>query len=140
MTPGLPDRDDIEAVLRREPVLQRPAVELFTWQPSWRRDDGVVMLPTVEYSPEFLGFLRALGGHGFLVPFDWPAWADDGMAIQTDPSRLAEADLATIVRLFTMHVRADRFSEGHLATAIERGWLLALLRRLRTLLDGTPTG
>jgi Family of unknown function (DUF6508) len=129
----LPDRDDIEAILAWEPVLRRPAPELFEWQPSRRRDDGVHTMPYVEFAPEFLGFLKALGHHRFLVPFAWPAWAEEGMAIQRDPARLREADLPTIVRLFTMHVRADRFMEGHLAEAIERGWLLALLERLRSI-------
>ncbi|HEX6844955.1 MAG TPA: DUF6508 domain-containing protein [Actinomycetota bacterium] len=131
----LPDRDQMEAIVAWEPVLRRPAAELFEWEPSWRRDDGVIMMPYVNYSQDVLDFLRALSGHGFVVPFDWPAWASEGMAIQEDPARLAEADLWTVVRLFTLHVRADRFSEGHLAEAIERGWLLALLDRLRALLD-----
>jgi hypothetical protein len=133
---ALPGREQIEAILAWEPVLRRPAAELFTWEPSRRGDDGVITLPYVDYSQEVLDFLRALAGNGFVVPFDWPAWASEGMAIQEDPARLAEADLWTVVRLCTLHVRADRFSEGHLAEALERGWFLALLGRLRALLVG----
>jgi O-acetyl-ADP-ribose deacetylase len=129
----LPDRDSIERILDWEAVLRKPADSLFEWEPSRRRDDGVHAMPYVNYAPEFLDFIRALSEHGFVVPFDWPAWAEEGMAIQEDPTRLREADLRTIVRLFTLHVRADRFNEGHLAEAIERGWLLGLLQRLRVL-------
>ena len=92
-------------------------------------------MPWVRYSEPFLGFIGALNERGFVVPFDWPAWAEEGMAIQRDPARLAVADLSTIVRLCTMHVRADRLSEGHLAEAIDQGWLLAILDRLRALRD-----
>jgi hypothetical protein len=129
----LPDRQAIDAILSFEQVLRRPASELFRWEPSRRRDDGVISMPYVGYAPEILAFERALAEHGFVVPFGWPAWAEEGMGIQRDPALLGEADLRTIVRLFTLHVRADRFSEGHLAEAIERGWLLALLERLEVL-------
>jgi hypothetical protein len=135
----LPDRDAIKAIVAWEPLLRRPPDELFRWEPSRTDEDGVMSLPYVEYSPAFLDFLRALSGHGFIVPFDWSAWADEGMAIQEDPSRIAVADLATVVRLFTMHVRADRFTEGHLAAVIERGWCLDLLARLRVLVEDEPT-
>ena len=134
----LPDADAIEAILVWEPILRKLADELYEWEPSRERDDGVLTMPYVEYSSEILGFERALSEHGFVVPFDWPTWADEGMAIQRDPARLSEADLRTVVRLFTLHVRADRFSEGHLAEAIDQGWLLALLERLRVLQEGAP--
>lgn len=136
----LPTPEDIRAILGWEEVLRRPSIDLFEWEPSRTRDDGVMTMPYVVYAPDMLAFLRELSGHGFIVPFDWPAWAQEGIAIQQDPDRLREADLRTIVRLFTMHVRADRFNEGHLAEAIERGWLLALVERLRVINGEEPTG
>ena len=136
----LPDRDGIEGLLEWEPILRKPADELYEWEPSRTRDDGVIMMPYVEFSSEILGFERALSEHGFVVPYDWPSWAAEGMAIQQDPARVRQADLRTIVRLFTLHVRADRFNEGHLAEAIEQGWLLALLERLRALTEEAPPG
>ena len=78
----LPDLDAIAAILQWAPILRRPAGDLYGWQPSRVRDDGVLTMPYVEYSHEILGFERALSEHGFVVPFDWPTWADEGMAIQ----------------------------------------------------------
>jgi len=58
---------------------------------------------------------------------------EEGRAYEADPARLAAADVATLRRLITLHVRADRFVEGHLAAVAADGTLLTLLRRVRDL-------
>jgi Family of unknown function (DUF6508) len=52
-----------------------------------------------------------------------------------DPALLAQADLLTLRKLLTAHVRQDRFIEGHLAQMLENGHISAILRRLRELRD-----
>jgi hypothetical protein len=87
------------------------------------------------YSPQVLQFVETLYREGFIVPFDWSAWQDEAARYVTDPSLLDSADLPTLQKLLTTHVRADRFSSGHLAQMIECGHILAVLRRLKTIRD-----
>jgi O-acetyl-ADP-ribose deacetylase len=47
-----------------------------------------------------------------------------------DPKAIAGADLLTLRKLLTAHVRGDRFTEGHLAAVLEKGHILAILKRL----------
>ena len=47
-----------------------------------------------------------------------------------DPSRLSRARLLTVCKVLTTLVRADRFCEGKLAEALERGVSQAAMRRL----------
>ena len=53
-------------------------------------------------------------------------------------SSLETADLTTLRKLLTTHVRADRFSEGHLAGVLQSGHIVAVLRRLRKIRDQLP--
>lgn len=61
-----------------------------------------------------------------MVVFDWVRWR----AKVSDPTALGGADLLTLRKLLTFHVRADRFSEGHLISAFEKGHITTILRRL----------
>lgn len=45
--------------------------------------------------------------------------------------KIERADATTIQKLFTTHIRADRFCEGHLASLFENGFIVALLQRLK---------
>jgi len=71
-------------------------------------------------------FVRALSGQAIMVVFDWARWR----AEVSDPTALGGADLLTLRKLLTFHVRADRFSQGHLISASEKGHITAILRRL----------
>jgi hypothetical protein len=44
---------------------------------------------------------------------------------------MSKAPLEVVVKLFTLHVRADRFNEGNLAHALDQGWIAQLLRSLK---------
>lgn len=43
----------------------------------------------------------------------------------------------TLRKLLTAHVRADRFSEGHLASVLESRHITAMLRRLKRIREQT---
>ena len=61
-----------------------------------------------------------------MVVFDWSRWR----AEVSDPTAVGGADLLARRKLLTFHVRADRFSEGHRISVFERGYIIAILRRL----------
>ena len=89
--------------------------------------------PTYE-SPEVGRFAEAVYKAGLVrTEFDWSRWAaGDGAAFRS-AAAMAGADLETLVNCLTVQVRADRFSTGALAEAIDAGAIPAVLARLQVL-------
>ncbi|WP_406699679.1 DUF6508 domain-containing protein [Singulisphaera sp. Ch08] len=88
-----------------------------------------------SYSEDVSSFIQVLYKQGWVVSFDWPQWQEEAERLVESPTDLARADAATIRRLLTLHVRKDRFCEGHLAEMLKNGHILALLYRLREIRD-----
>ncbi len=120
----LPDRAQIDAVLLLLPELEQPGAgkgEIYRLPGS---------LPHELNSPAVDRLHTALGRNGFIQPFDWQAWGDRVREFMDNPALLDSADLETLCRLLTAHVRADRFIEGHLNQVVTDGHIQAILRRL----------
>ncbi len=94
----------------------------------WRTPAGG--FPYFEFSAEVSEFISALYRQGFLVVFDWPGWSQRAR-YESDPAALEVTDLLTLRKLLTAHVRVDRLIEGHLASVLESGHIVAILRRLK---------
>jgi hypothetical protein len=86
-----------------------------------------------RYSDEVGRFVKTLYSEGFIVPFDWPAWQEEAKQYLDNPTLLDEADLSTVQKLLTTHVRKDRFVGGHLAAMLDNGHIHAILKRLEAL-------
>ncbi|TWT78879.1 hypothetical protein CA13_02760 [Planctomycetes bacterium CA13] len=79
-------------------------------------------------------FLQALYRQNWVSPeCNWTEWQDTANTFMEEPSKIETADAQTIRKLFTTHVRANRFCEGHLASMFENGHIVLLLRRLQTI-------
>ncbi len=79
---------------------------------------------------------EALYRERFIVPFDWGGWADEARRYtEGGEAALATADRATLRKLLTTYVRADRFAAGTLAAQFQSGQIAAILRRLRQIRD-----
>src|SRR5436190_8360569 len=101
------------------------------WRGGDRNADGSITVPYFEPSDFLLRFVAACSEGGWVrSDFDWGAWQDEAVKYVEDPDLLAQANLDTIERLLTLHIRRDRFYEGHLVWAVESGHITALLRRL----------
>jgi hypothetical protein len=107
--------------------------EAGVWSQS-KVEDGALTLPFWTPSPVVERFLAGLNERGLIVNFDWPRWWH-GRGLARDPARIGHAGARTCLKLLTLHVRADRFTEGHLAAMFESGQIVAILRRLKVLLD-----
>jgi len=83
---------------------------------------------------EIYNFMQVLYDNNIIYSFDWPAWEDEAEKLHEKPDALALSDLETLRKLLTVHVRKDRFCEGHLAGVIRDGHVLAILKRLNGLL------
>ena len=116
--------------------LERPGFTIGTWSGGQRDAEGVIHMPYVEYSADGLRFMRDMGAGGWVYPFDWMTWAStpEARILIEDPSRIADASAEDLARLLTTIIRGDRFSEGQVLGAYERGTLTAIARRARTLL------
>ena len=132
--PPMPSREDVEALARYADVLDRPAEELYEWRSPEEDEDGTPSFPFVSYKPLVMRFLDDVLHRDFLIDFDWPAWQGKALRLQTTPGALEDATLDDLRKLLTVHIRKHRFVEGHLAQALDEGWIQAILRRLRLLL------
>jgi O-acetyl-ADP-ribose deacetylase len=106
--------------------------ELYKWV-TFKEQNEVMQMPYVDYSPEVLRFRSALGSSGFIQPYDWMAWQEEASRYVNEPDLLKTAGLETLRKLFTLHVRRDRFVEGHFSEMIDTGHIRALLHRLKEL-------
>ena len=79
-------------------------------------------------------FVVTLHASGFIEPYDWIA--DDAARHEEirDPAALESMDLDTFRRTVIVHVRADRFCEGHLLLLARNGYLAAIIERARQLI------
>lgn len=108
------------------------------WHPSepMPADPDAWTMPWYELSDRAEAFVRALGG--IVEPFDWMAWlpTPEGQALYHDRGALATASADQLTRLATALVRSERFGEGELAAAFERGVMLGIARRAAVLAEG----
>ena len=89
-------------------------------------------MPWFEYSEEVLEFQKALYDNGWIDgSFNWGDWQDTAQEYIEQPEKITSADDETIQKLFTTHVRKEKFCEGHLATMFANGQIVALLQRLQ---------
>jgi hypothetical protein len=99
---------------------------------SWELPEG--QFPWFNLEDVVIEFQQALNDNEWVTPaFDWTEWQQSAQEFVNSPKKVERADTATIQKLFTTHVRKDRFCEGHLASMFENGHIVALLRRLKTI-------
>jgi hypothetical protein len=121
--------EQIDAVLEYLPTFERPGYQAG----EWRTREG--SFPSFVYHSEVTDFIQTLYEQGFVIYLDWTSWREHAERYQSDSASLAEADLLTLRKLLTVHVRADRFVEGHLAGVFASGHIAAILRRLEQVRD-----
>ncbi|MDZ7956457.1 MAG: O-acetyl-ADP-ribose deacetylase [Aulosira sp. DedQUE10] len=85
------------------------------------------------YSKEFNKFITSVYQENFVIGFDWPAWQNEAHRLITNPELLILADISTLQKLLTTHIRKERFCSGHLAAMIENGHFLAIFHRLQAI-------
>ena len=96
----------------------------------WITEKGY--FPYFLSSPEVDRFQHALYDQNIVFSFDWSAWEEKKYYAENNDA-LADADLLTLRKLLTAHIRSDRFVEGHFGAVVESGHIAAILRRLQQL-------
>ncbi len=116
---------NIDAVLAYLPYFENTNNVFFTTSDAW--------VDPYDFSPTVLDFIETLHDESFIGLYDLSKWQEDAVKYIEDAALLDMADLETIRKLLTLHVRKDRFCSGHLADMIECGHILAILKRLKTI-------
>ena len=97
------------------------------------------VMPWFNYDEAVVEFQQILYANDWVTPkVHWVEWQDVAEEYVDSPEKIKSADVVTIQKLFTTHVRKDRFCEGHLASMFENGHIVALLRRLKDIREITP--
>jgi hypothetical protein len=115
----------LDAVLRFLPIFEQPGYVFG----EWRSPKG--QFPYYSMTTEAMDFFRTI--QPILFPFDWSSWQGEAEKYVVDPQALGTADLLTMRKLLTTHVRMDRFVGGHFGGMLESGHITAILRRLKEL-------
>ena len=123
----IPTKEQIEAVLEYLDYFKYPKEKPYSTDVEANRFD-----PN-EYSGTVHRFVQTLYDNKLVQPFDWGEWQDEAKKYVENDALLKEGDIETIIKLFTSHVRKDRFCSRHLAGVIDNGHILKLLTRLELL-------
>lgn len=110
------------------------------WQGGEADAAGVIQMPWYEYSPEIDRFTSDMYAAKLVRSIDWMRWAGtpEAQRLISDPSSIAEATHDDLIYVLTTIIRGERFSDGEIAGAYERGTLLAIAERAQALLGGEP--
>lgn len=112
------------------------------WQGGEADAAGVIQMPWYEYQPGVDRFVEDMYATKLVRPVDWMAWAGtpEAQHLIADPAAIAGATQDDLIYLVTTIIRGERFSDGEIAGAYERGTLLAIAQRAQALLDGVDGG
>ena len=115
----------IQRILKFLPIFDDPEFEFTRPDPDGGWDQWE--------APELDQFVSELYNIDFLIQFDWPDWQDEAVRFYQEPDLIEQADLTTIRKLLTLHVRKDRFVDGHLSGMFEDRHIQNILRRLKVI-------
>ena len=116
-------KENIDAILKYLPVFEKKGFKAGKWEKD-------IMNPFFRYSKKVSDFRTDCYDQNIIYPFDWTKWVKAKDYIR-NAKLLNKASLLTLRKLLTLHMRKDRFCEGHLVSLIEEGHIVDILRRLK---------
>jgi hypothetical protein len=122
----LPTLQDIEALTSFLPRLYADGLSpVIRWE-GGKQKDGSFTLPYPTYDPLVEEFFHSGGG----VWMDHEYNPEQAYQMLQDEQTVKTASLPQIKTMFTFCVRGERFSDGHWAEMIEKGYIRRILERL----------
>jgi hypothetical protein len=90
-----------------------------------------------RYSEKFYDFIMLASESLAIVGFDWHTFYEEDPSFNkgTLAGKVKEMDLHTIRKWMTTMIRLERFNSGTYAQMIDQGMFLAILQRIKQLLD-----
>ena len=121
----------IDKLLKFLPIFEQNGYRCAEWVQPPPSEDGINVFPFLKYYEAVNEFITILYEEGFIIiSFDWVHW-QYGKNLCKNPKALEKAKLKTLQKLLTVHIRCERFCEGHLAIELESGDIIGILRRLK---------
>ncbi len=125
--------DHVRALLKYLPYFERRG-QSFGAPPGVSMEKGSGLITPAVLSWRASAFVKTCYDNGFVQGFDWPKWQNEAARLLRDEGEFFRtANLDTLVKLLTTHIRKDRFVDGHLLCVMESGHIGRILRRLRDL-------
>ena len=108
-----------------------PALEAMRTSSDDAPSSGRRMDTAVDPEPEVVKrFRQDLYDSGLILyDFDWIQWEREHR-VRSDLEAIARADIETLRKVLTAHVRADRYFAGHLTDVCQKGIIPAAVRRM----------
>ncbi len=123
---GLPTLQDIERLTAYLPRLYAEGFSpVIRWEGGANLKDGSFTLPYPKYDPLVEEFFRFGGAW-----IDYEYNPEQAYQMLKDEGVVKTASLPQIKSMLTFCVRGERFSDGHWAEMIEKGYICRILERL----------
>ncbi len=115
--------------------ISEPGFATATWEGGTPDADGVIQMPYVTYTERLDAFVADMYRVKMVQSFDWMQWAETprGHELLTDPDALADATGEEVSRVLIAVIRAERFGDGAIEDAFEKGLIQAAARRAQAL-------
>lgn len=114
------------------PILSEPDFVTGAWTEPRRSSEGVITMPWFHFSDPAAAFVTAIARDDvaahYLRPVDDEA-RSTAMHMIEHPPAIANASVEQIGWILTYLLRADRFVEGSLAQAFDKGLMRAIAQR-----------
>ena len=128
MEESRPTLQDIAALTAFLPRLYAEGFSpVLSWSGGEKRTDGSFTLAYPNYNPVVEEFYRQVSSGGWL---DYGYDPEQAYGMLRDEDLIKAASLSQIKTMLTFCVRGERFSDGHWAEMIEKGYIRRLLERL----------
>ncbi|MBN2073615.1 MAG: hypothetical protein JW770_06700 [Actinobacteria bacterium] len=118
--------EDIDAMLEFLPYFKDKSNVFYTI-------DKKDLFYPYRYSEEVNKFLEVVYTRNIVYFFDWGSFQDKAMEYYENPKLLGQVDFDTLRKLLTLHIRKDRFCDGHFGHMIKSGQIVGILERLEEL-------
>jgi hypothetical protein len=93
--------------------------------------DNINIVTTDDFHDVVNKFLRIVDELKLIPVFDWGAWQEGKELLNAQIPNVATLDLLTLCKLFTLVIRADRFSEGFLILNFENGNITRIIKAIK---------
>jgi hypothetical protein len=83
------------------------------------------------YSEKVNEFVKDFYKSNLVYNFNWSEWQNEALNYFEKPELLKNVDIEIIRKLLTLHIRKERFCEGHLIDIIDSKHIVTILKRLK---------
>ena len=128
-------KENINKILEFLPYFEDNSNYFFEFIKKQEDKLGIYHFPYYKPSPQILDFIYTLKMENFLLPYDWEKDMPHILRFINGKRSIAEANLSDIRKIFTTLSVGEKFCEGYLANAVNRGIVLDALKRLEEIMQ-----